>query len=486
MLPRLHRSPPSLPWLCLLLASLPACDNCLDDVLNPIPPTREHVDEFCQRPASKVDILWVVDNSGSMTAEQNKIADRFADFFRQLQISLVDYHIGVVTTAISEGLQEEANGILRRYTGPSVPNCDGCRWLTKAVPCDNPDAHREDGESVQDFEARLHRECPAALVFRKLITVGNGGSSFERGLGSSALALGALIDPESGTYVLNNGEPSVPPVNQGFLRRRTGDCKLSTGGRGLDCSQQEADNCAEPSLYVIYVSDEQDKSDGPSRYYYRVLEGLKGAGNEAKISASVITGWPSSALVPMSRSCEILRNSYDADPNNDAELGPLREILDSTGLACRDSSDPDESTNFSVVGGRYIDVACRTGGVVVDLCSGDYSAALNTLGADAAGLARRFTLSKWGEMDWGEDDIPLSLDDPKLDCDGRSDIEGPEDRAVCVRATPLGGNDEQLVPMSATQGWRLETTTRSIRFDGNFLPKPGTRVSITYQLKNEQ
>jgi hypothetical protein len=462
---------------------LSACPTCVEEILNPVPPPSVQTDEFCQRPASKVDVLWVVDNSGSMTAEQNRIADRFRDFFRQLNVSLVDYHIGVVTTAMAPGMQEEANGVLRRYSGPAVQGCDGCRWLTKEVPCPNPDVTRGDGESVADYEARLRTECPASLVFRRLVTVGNQGSSFERGLGASTLALGALIDPETGNYVTKNGGPAVPDANQGFLRRRSGTCQPEARGVGLDCSRDVADNCAEPSLYVIYVSDEEDKSDGPSRYYFRVLENLKGPGNEAKVSTSVITGWPVNAVVPLDRACDVLRNSYDDDPGNDQDLAAVRDILSSTGIACRDTSDPDQSTNSSVVGGRYVDVACRTGGVVADICSGDYSSALNNLGADAAGLARKYALSKWSEMDWGDDSTPLTGDDPKLDCDGDPAHRGPEDRALCVKATPLGGDAEQLVPMNAATGWRLERSTRSIRFDGSFIPKPGTKVTVTYQLR---
>jgi hypothetical protein len=97
-----------------------SCEGCDPTGLNQVPPQQLQADEFCQRPSARVDVLWVVDNSGSMTAEQNKIADKFFEFFRQLRVSLVDYHIGVITTSIQEGLQEDSNGILRQYAAVTV------------------------------------------------------------------------------------------------------------------------------------------------------------------------------------------------------------------------------------------------------------------------------------------------------------------------------------------------------------------------------
>ncbi|MEW5855082.1 MAG: hypothetical protein AB2A00_40270 [Myxococcota bacterium] len=475
-------------WLtAALLAALPACQFCEEPPLETIPPNPDQTDEFCQRPASRVDILWVIDNSGSMLSEQNKVADRFSEFFRQLQTSLVDYHIGVITTDIREGFNEDANGILRRYDGPSVPGCNGCRWLTKDVPCNNPNVTRNQGESDSAYEARLQNECTAALVFRRLVTSGAGGGAFERGLESSTMALGAIIDPDTGGYASVNGEPAVPDVNKGFLRRRTGTCQPVANQAGLDCAQQEGENCSEPALYVIYVSDEEDGSSAPSsRYYYRVLEGLKGPGNEAKISTSAITGWPANAAVPITRACEIYNKAQDTDPNNDQEWPALERILRKELGGCRDVNAAPEDGNASAeVGTRYIEVACRTGGVVSDLCSGDYTTALNQLGADAAGLARKFTISRWNEVFWGDDGEAFTPDDEDMNCDGDAATKDAQHRTFCVFATPLGSDAEVLVRRDDATGWRLEPSTRSIRFDGSFIPKPGTKVTIKYRLKTQ-
>ena len=54
-------------------------------------------DEFVQRTAEASDILFVVDNSGSMTEERQALIDNFAVFMQFLVDAPLDYHIGVVT-----------------------------------------------------------------------------------------------------------------------------------------------------------------------------------------------------------------------------------------------------------------------------------------------------------------------------------------------------------------------------------------------------
>ena len=115
-------------------------------------------------------ILWVIDNSESMAAEQLKIADRFSAFFTQLLTSEVDYHIGVTTT------DPDDRGVLRAYNG-SATGCANCRYLTKDVPCNDP-------ASVDT--------CESQAVFRDLIQAGTTGSAFEEGFVSAARALDSL------------------------------------------------------------------------------------------------------------------------------------------------------------------------------------------------------------------------------------------------------------------------------------------------------
>jgi hypothetical protein len=47
----------------------------------------------------KVDILWVVDNSGSMQTSQANLATSFSSFINQFQTLGIDYHMAVTTTS---------------------------------------------------------------------------------------------------------------------------------------------------------------------------------------------------------------------------------------------------------------------------------------------------------------------------------------------------------------------------------------------------
>lgn len=455
--PKLPRWALRLSLVLALSALAAACEDCDADPIGAIPVPDDIVDVFEQKEAAQVDILWVIDNSESMAAEQSKIAGRFADFFRQLIVSRVDYHIGVITTDPAE------RGVLRPYEGTAVPGCDpdaGCRWLTNQVDCANPDVVTT-GLNDAEIDALLLDECRAQAVFRELITAGIDGSSFEEGFTVAAMALGAdVIDAASG---LPTGQ--VPPENQGFFRPNA-------------------------SLYIVFVSDEDEgaKQDGsPVYYYYRLFESLKTAGNENLVSVSAITGWPRDENLPTAEEvCDVLATTFDSDPTNDSpEAAAVREAMNRGGGCVDESAQANDPNAFAETGSRYIELACRTGGVVANLCDADYSVALDRLGANAAGLLRKFTLSKGANIRAGADCIPFTEDDTPhlLDCNDDGDTEDDIDDVICVSARRIDSEpgDETLVPRDPVNGWTWEASTNSIRFDGSFIPAPGSQVTIRYR-----
>ncbi|HOI09841.1 MAG TPA: choice-of-anchor D domain-containing protein, partial [Myxococcota bacterium] len=60
----------------------------------------EQIDEFKQLSGQEVDILYVVDESGSMCEEQDRLAQSFSQFIQHAGVWNNDYHIGVVTTNV--------------------------------------------------------------------------------------------------------------------------------------------------------------------------------------------------------------------------------------------------------------------------------------------------------------------------------------------------------------------------------------------------
>ena len=77
---------------------------CSATRLAPAVPPGSQVDIFTQVPRAQSDILWIVDDSESMSREQDQLADSFPKFFAHLQDSGVDYRIAVTTADVIDNL----------------------------------------------------------------------------------------------------------------------------------------------------------------------------------------------------------------------------------------------------------------------------------------------------------------------------------------------------------------------------------------------
>jgi hypothetical protein len=131
-------------------------------------PTQTDVTKQTKIP--EVDILWVVDNSGSMAEEQDDLSTNFDAFINFFIGSGLDWHIGVVTTDTDA----------RAKRGKLEPARDGTRFLTSTTP-------------------------DPIVPFRQMVKVGTLGSPDERGLSASYLA---LAQPD----------PAIVTANEGFYR----------------------------------------------------------------------------------------------------------------------------------------------------------------------------------------------------------------------------------------------------------------------------
>ena len=84
-------------------------------------PIKEEI--ITQVTTPEVDILWIIDDSGSMAEEQQKLRDNFPEFMRFFLDSGLDYHIGVVSTDTDNnkaGKLRGAGGYT--YIDPNTPN----------------------------------------------------------------------------------------------------------------------------------------------------------------------------------------------------------------------------------------------------------------------------------------------------------------------------------------------------------------------------
>ncbi|MBI3183723.1 MAG: choice-of-anchor D domain-containing protein [Myxococcales bacterium] len=209
-----------------------------------------HTDRFVQESQAKVDLLFVVDNSGSMMEEQQSLAQNFASLLSSAQASGADYHLGVTTTGLDPspggwavcpgGVDGGESGRLFPVVG-STP-----RIITPATPA-------------------------AAQVFAANVQVGWCHWN-EQGLEAAYRALSAPL-------VSSADDPRTPQPadgNQGFLRP---DAKLA----------------------IVVVSDEEDFSPQPVEFYATFFRSLK-ANDPALLSFSAIVGPGNLATCPTASS----------------------------------------------------------------------------------------------------------------------------------------------------------------------------------------
>ncbi len=230
------------------------------------------VDDFTQgsQAGGLADLLFVVDNSSSMTDKQQKLADSFETFMTWLVDADIDYRIAVATTDM---VNPQHQG---RFRGdPKV--------ISPATP-----------DPLGSFQANA--------------MVGATGSSNERGLDAVVAALSPSL---------------LSTTNAGFLR---------DGAR----------------LYVVFVTDEDDASQGPVSDYVDDVVSVKG-GDPSRVYFAAIAG-------PAPSGC------YNAGGS-------------------------------AAAGTRYDQVIDQTNGLFGSICEPEFGVTLQGLGFEMAAAAGQFFLS---------------------------------------------------------------------------------------------
>jgi len=202
------------------------------------------VDEFTQLSGQMVDVLFVVDNSGSMGDEQNSLAANFQNFITSATSQWqTDYHLGVITTDMDEG-----NALKGQLMGDP-------RYVTLADP-------------VSKFSSN--------------VKVGANGSGTERGLAAmhAALSLPLTGKPDPAVPCQSDADCSAPA--KCVLEQGTKQC----GGYNMGFVREDA------TLEVVFVSDEDDASSAALSFYIDFLKTIKGFANDNLMHAHSIVGDP--------------------------------------------------------------------------------------------------------------------------------------------------------------------------------------------------
>ncbi len=196
---------------------------------------RSQTDIFDQPSDPTVDVLFVVDDSGSMADAQDELGQNFPQFFTTSNVAAADYHIAVTTTLTVGSSCVDLTGnttcsdddMSGHWTSRS-----GDRFLTPAST--NPEQQFNDNVQVPE-NTNPRRD-------------------------TSDNAEGAL---RAAFNFLSAPKINDPAINGGFLRE-------------------------EAKLHVIMVSDEADQSRGPTDLYIDFFKNLKGFRNESLVAVSAI------------------------------------------------------------------------------------------------------------------------------------------------------------------------------------------------------
>jgi len=380
-----------------------------------IVPTAQLTTMFSQKINNNLDILFMVDDSSSMTSMQQKLLAQLPTFMNVLEGLPVmpNLHVAVVSSDMGapSDVQSSIGCTLAGDQGEFFSQPEGTCLATTITPGDT---------FISDVDGMANFTDPIATVFQCIGLLGANGCGFEHQLASIDRALGA------------DGLGPAPSQNAGFLRA---DAYL-----GIVMLTNE-DDCSAPANTTIYSLNGSPQSitnpDGPIGNY-RCNGGPRGghfckdlnpgSPNMAYATPPLnpptdATGTPpmlqlsdcednesgSSALTPVSQFISDIR-ALKPDPDNEILVGEIiapatpygvewvagtppsdavelwPQVMHSCGQAGGDDVNPEPVTQ-TVADGSFGDPGVREtqfaegfqNSVVASICDADYSQSMTAI-----------------------------------------------------------------------------------------------------------
>ncbi len=412
-------------------------------------------DLFRQLSVRKVDILWVIDSSGSMAPKQERLAQQFNAFINQLVIANppIDFHIAVISTDTDDPL---TRGELRTWTlNGFTGNYIACQPLpTGGVAC-NTQATGGDAGTAS-----------AVAAFDQLGRVGTSGSAQERGLYAAYLALTNPVNLSGATEKFVRHDAALYVV---FVTDED-DSSCSPLTRQPICTADPGCRCANDNTLTAAGNW------GSTAYFSRFFETYKGFGNGDLVAVAAIAATEGTAPVPA--------QFLDTVPH----VGCCRSISQPCLDGGTNAGLPDSGIEVAYYAQRYVNVANSTGGVAVDICQNDFSGALSALGYAASGLRKEFRLTRgpdtrpgMGGLAQGFEAYVSSPNAPTCMVDGNCPMGEKCRSQRCARSVDVNvavtSNEAQYLKCDGV------TPRNVVRFDGASVPESLATVEICYDVK---
>ena len=122
-----------------------------------------------------------------------------------------------------------------------------------------------------------------------------------------------------------------------------------------------------------------------------------------------------------------------------------------------------ENATCALPADRFLTLLNDTG-VFGSICDPDYGTVLGSLGFEAAGLARKFALTKF----------PDCADTVKCCAAGVADDACMTEEAICVRVNGT------VIANDRGTGWVYDASGNSIFFDGTYVPPTDATITVSY------
>lgn len=200
-----------------------------------------------------VDILFLIDNSPSMTPKQQALAQNIPAFIRKIDASFSDYHVAIATSDVGTSKLPGHNW------GGNIGSCDtfaGDDGLLQVTPCSARTA----------VSAEAHRACQALCPDSRFVPV-DGRRFIAKRAGVTNVPPALERDPMTGSLV------DVGPSKTFKCLALVGDSgcgaesQLEGSRRALDGHLDGNAGFLRPGsfLAIIYITDEDDCSVQPTR-----------------------------------------------------------------------------------------------------------------------------------------------------------------------------------------------------------------------------